>query len=374
MLIRLFTILLFVISPNVAFAFDIDFEGRFRAGSEYIFDPPPGFAHFTNEVELRMGVLGNVIQGDDWSVDYELVGDLLHVGGPFVQAGFQDDFDADFFRAWLRLEKGNFKIRGGRQQILFGSGSIFRPLGFFDTRNVAGIIPLTRGVDGVRATWFPTTSSTIEGWVIPAKFGSGLISGLRGEMLFAGVEAGIVAQYHPKTKLSGLPDFDQELIQLGYHFKGEKAVGYWSEGRFDIENKSGQSYTRFQNVIGTDYTFDLGQGLHVLLEYFVSTQEKGFTLKDIKGDRTIHQLGLMFSQPIGIDIVWQIFTFMDVLDRSFQIVPQVEYSISEQVFLYVRAKVGGSINGDDSTGRLFRKLPVINGSESSIGAAVVAFF
>jgi len=374
MLIRLFITLFIVISPNLVFAFDIDFEGRFKAGSDYVFDPPPGFAEFSNEVELRVGVLGNVVNGDDWSVDYELVGDLLHVGGPFVQNGSQEDFDFDFFRAWLRLEKGNIKIRGGRQQILFGSGSIFRPLGFFDTRNVAGIIPLTRGVDGVRATWFPTNSSTIEGWVIPAKSGNSLISGIRGEMLLGGIEAGIVAQYNPTNNLSFLPNYDLELFQLGYHFKGEKTVGYWNEGRFDIEKKSGQSHTRFQSVIGSDYTFDLGQGLHVLLEYFVSTQDKGFTLKDIKGDRTIHQLGIMFSQPIGIDIVWQVFGFMDVLDRSFQIVPQVEYSISEQVFLYVRGKVGGSINGDNTTGRLFQKLPVFNGSESAIGAAVVAFF
>ena len=112
MLIRWLITLFLVISPNLACAFDIDFEGRFRMGSAFVFDPPPGFAEFNNEIELRIGVLGNIVQGDDWSVDYELVGDLLHVGGPFVQAGFQEDFDADFFRAWLRFEKGNMYLYG----------------------------------------------------------------------------------------------------------------------------------------------------------------------------------------------------------------------------------------------------------------------
>ena len=114
--------------------------------------------------------------------------------------------------------------------------------------------------------------------------------------------------------------------------------------------------------------------MRVLLEYSITAQETGFTLKDVKGDRTIHQLGIMLSQPVGMDIVWQLFGFIDLLDRSFQIVPQIEYSVSEQIFFYVRAKVGGSINGDDRTGRLFRKLPIFTGTESTLGIAIVAYF
>jgi len=149
---RILALILLVSIHTPVSAFDINLEGRFKVGSDFIFDPPPGFAGFSNDVEVRLGILGNVLQGSDWAVDYELTGNFLYVGGPLVQAGFQEDFDADFFRAWLRLEKGDFKIRAGRQKILFGAGFIFRPLGFFDTRNVAGILPETRGVDGVRVT------------------------------------------------------------------------------------------------------------------------------------------------------------------------------------------------------------------------------
>ena len=371
---RILALILLVSIPTPVSALDIILEGRLKVGSDFIFDPPPGFAEFSNDIEARLGILGNVLQGSDWAVDYELTGNFLYVGGPLVQAGFQEDFDADFFRAWLRLEKGDFKIRAGRQKILFGAGFIFRPLGFFDTRNVAGILPETRGVDGVRVTWFPSASSLIEGWAVPAKSGDRLIAGVRGEMVIGGVEAGVVAQYHPVTNIPSLPDFDQELVQLGYHLKGEYGAGYWNESRLDIERRGSDSFVRFQSVLGLDYTFDLGEGLHALIEYSVTTQEAGFTLKDVKGDRTLHQLGAMLSQPIGIDIVWQIFGFYDLLDRSFQVVPQVEYSVSEQVFFYVRANIGGSINGDDQTGRLFRKLPVFTGTESTLGAAIVAYF
>ncbi len=374
MIFRILALIFLVNIPAPVFAFDINFEGRLKVGSEFIFDPPTGFAEFSNDVEARVGALGNVLQGSDWAVDYELTGNFLYVGGPLVQAGFQEDFAADFFRAWLRLEIGEFNIRAGRQKILFGPGVIFRPLGFFDTRNVAGILPETKGVDGVRATWFPSASSLIEGWAVPAKSGDRFIAGIRGEMLIGGVEAGMVLQYRPATNIPSLPDFDLELFQLGYHFKGEHEAGYWNESRLDIERRGGDSFVRFQSVLGVDYTFDFGEGLHALIEYSFTTQETGFSLKDAKGDRTLHQLGAMLSQPIGIDIVWQIFGFYDFLDRSFQVIPQIEYSVSEQVFFYIRAKIGGSINGDDRTGRLFRKLPVFTGTESTLGAAIVAYF
>ena len=374
MIFRIVILIFLFIIPTPIFAFDIHFEGRLKVGSEFVFDPPAGFAQFSNDAEARIGILGNVLQGSDWAVDYELTGNFLHFGGPLVQVGLQEDFNADFFRAWLRLEKGDFKIRAGRQKILFGAGAIFRPLGFFDTRNVAGILPETRGVDGVRATWFPSATSLFEGWVVPAQSGNRLISGFRGEMVIGGVEAGVVAQYHPITDIPSLPDHDQEIFQFGYHIKGEYEASYWNESRLDIERQGGDSFIRFQSVLGVDYTFDIGQGLHALIEYSVTTQETGFRLKDEKGDRTVQFLGALLSQPIGIDIVWQIFAFYDLQDGSYQIVPQVEYSLSDQVFIYLRAKVGGSINGNDQTGRLFRKLPVFTGTESTFGAAIVAYF
>jgi len=268
---RIMACLFLLLIPAGGWTFDWNAEGRVKADSQYVFDLPAGLSHFNNDLELRLGVLGNILKKDEWNLDYEISANFRHVGGPRVQAGFEDDFDADFFRAWLRLEKGNYRIRGGRQKILFGAGAIFRPLGFFDTRDVSGIIPETRGVDGIRASWFTSDTSSVEGWVVPGKFDDRLIAGLRGEMLIGGVEAGIAAQYHPVTLLTDLPDFDLELYQFGYHLKGEYKAGFWNESRMDIEHRNGKDSIRFQTVLGVDYTFDVGQGLHVLLEYFLTT-------------------------------------------------------------------------------------------------------
>ena len=96
---------------------------------------PTFYKDFDSELELRLGVLGNVIEKDGWVLDYELSADAKQADGPSVQSGLRRETEVDFFRAWLRLDNGKFKIRGGRQKILFGSGTIYRPLGLFDTQS-----------------------------------------------------------------------------------------------------------------------------------------------------------------------------------------------------------------------------------------------
>ncbi len=361
--------------PTQLWAFDWRYEGRFRAGSQILFDPPPqDYSRYDNEVELRNGLVGSLFEKDGHLFDYEVVGDLLYTGGVREEIGLVEEYDAELFRGWVRYEKDNFKIRGGRQQILFGAASLFRPLGFFDTRVVSGIIPITRGVDGVRSTYFLSDISSVQGWAIPAEIGNRAILGIRGEGNYGPIEAGLVYQYHPATDLIFLSDHDLEMSQIGYHLKGEKIIGYWHESRLDIQHDQPGDPLRFDTVFGVDYTFNIGQGLHVLLEYFLRTQEEGFTNTDLKQDRTIQVMGLQLDQPVGIDVVWRAFFFFDLSDQSFQFVPQIEYNITGQFYLYALARIGGSINGDNNTGRLFRESPFFyTGTESSAGITLIIY-
>ena len=358
---------------SIAWALDASVEGRFKAGSQYVFESPDFHKDFDSELELRLGLLGKLIKKEGWVLDYELSADAKQADGPSVQSRLRRETDIDFFRAWLRLDNGSFKIRGGRQKILFGSGTIYRPLGLFDTRDVTGVVPETRGVDGVRITQFPSETTLVEGWVVPAKKDSALIVGMRGEMLVEGVEAGAVFQYHPESDLEDLPGFDQEMVQMGYHIKGEKEFGFWNESRLDMEIQP-SSPVRFDTVFGTDYTFNVGEGLHVLVEYFFTTRQKDFTLLDAKGQRTFQQIGLSFDQPIGIDIKWQLFGLYDLRDKSFQWVPQIEYALTDTLFLYAHGRVGGTVKTGKKDGRLFRKTDVFNGTESFVGLTLVNYF
>ncbi len=374
MVIRFFlSIFLVTAICQTSWAFDWDFEGRVKTGSSYIFDSPPNHKDFDSEAELRLGVLGNAWTKDDWTLDYELSADAKLADGPSVQSGLRRESDVDFFRAWLRLGNDRMKIRGGRQKILFGSGFVFRPLGLFDTRDVTGVVPETRGVDSVRATYFFDETTLVEGWAVPGKLDNHVIAGGRWEALVAGLETGAVIQYHPKTDLDDLAQFSQELVQLGYHVKGEYNIAYWSESRLDIEQKNG-SPLRFDTVLGADYTFNIGEGLHFLVEYFLSTRGRNFTFVDPRQQGTFQQLGVLFDMPYGIDIVWQVFGLYDLEDGSFQIIPQIEYSITSQVFLYLQGRFGGSAERGEKNGRLFSKTSVFNGTESLIGLTLVGYF
>lgn len=366
--------LLISFSPINSWAFDWDLEGRVKVGSSYIFDSPPHHKNFDSEAELRLGVLGNAWTDEDWALDYELSADGKLADGPSVQAGLRDDTDVDFFRAWLRFGNDRVKIRGGRQKILFGAGFIFRPLGFFDTRDVTGVVPETRGVDGVRVTYFFDDTTSMQGWVVPGRLDDHLVTGLRWEGLIAGLEMGAAAQYHPQTDLDDLAQFSQELIQLGYHVKGEHNIAYWNEGRLDIEQNKKGDPLRFDTVLGADYTFNIGEGLHFLVEYFLSMREDGFTRTFPKEEPTLQQIGLLFDMPYGIDIVWQVFGLYDIDDGSFQITPQIEYSVTSEIFLYLQGRWGGSVQTGEKNGRLFSETPVFNGTESLIGLTLVGYF
>ncbi|MCH8311937.1 MAG: hypothetical protein IID17_03020 [Nitrospinae bacterium] len=367
-------VLLFSFLPFNSWAFDWDLEGRVKAGSSYIFDSPSNHKDFDSEAELRLGFLGNAWTHEDWALDYELSADAKQADGPSVQAGLRDESDVDFFRAWLRFGNDRMNIRGGRQKILFGAGFIFRPLGFFDTRDVTGVVPETRGVDGVRATYFFDDTTSMQGWVVPGRLEDHLIAGLRWEGLIAGWETGVVVQYHPQTDLQDLAQFSQELVQLGYHVKGEYNFAYWNEGRLDIEHNKNGDPLRFDTVLGADYTFNVGEGLHFLVEYFLSARQDGFTLTFAKEEPTIQQIGFLFDMPYGIDIVWQVFGLYDIGDGSFQIIPQIEYSVTDQVFLYLQGRWGGSVQTGKKNGRLFSKTPIFNGTESLIGLTLIGYF
>ena len=103
--------------PHFVEGFDSSLEGRAVLGSSYVFDTPSDLNDFDSEAEIRIGVLGNVWANEDWEFDYELSADAKQAKGPSVQSHLRQETDIDFFRAWLRLDNGEFKLRGGRQKI-----------------------------------------------------------------------------------------------------------------------------------------------------------------------------------------------------------------------------------------------------------------
>ena len=296
--ISIIYIFLFFSPLNSVSAFDMDYDGHVKTGSQYIFNSPPLHKDFDSELELHFGVSGNILNKNSWALDYEMELEATEADGPSVQSDLESKTSTGIHRAWLRISNNSFQFRGGHQEILFGNGAIFQPLGFFDTRDVSGVIPKAQGVDSIRTTWFHADVSLIEAWLVPAKMGTAVISGIRGELLLGKIATGIVFQYHPESDLDDFSGYDQEMIQMGYHLKGEYEFGFWNESRLDIEIQP-SSPLRFDTVLGIDYTFEIGEGLHILAEYFFTTRQREFSLSDLKRQRTYHQIGLSLDQPIG---------------------------------------------------------------------------
>ncbi|MBT3367472.1 MAG: hypothetical protein HN416_09970, partial [Nitrospina sp.] len=81
-------------------------------GSQFVFDSPSFRKDFDSELEFRLGALGGFFEKGNWVLDYELSVDAKQADGPSEQSGLRRKTDVDFFRAWLRLDNGKFKIRG----------------------------------------------------------------------------------------------------------------------------------------------------------------------------------------------------------------------------------------------------------------------
>ena len=55
-------------------------------------------------------------------------------------------------------------------------------------------------------------------------------------------------------------------------------------------------------------------------------------------------------------------------------IPQVEYTLTSQVFLYFSGSWGGTLKTDRTAGRFFKETGVFNGTEPNIGLTVMAYF
>jgi hypothetical protein len=198
-----------------------------------------------------------------------------------------DNDDLDLYRAWLRLASDRMELRAGLQKINFGSATLFRPLRWFDRMDPRDPLKLTEGVYGLLGRCYFQDNANIwlwtlygndepKGWEsIPTcadvpEFGGRL------QRPCLGGEMGI-SYHHRQAELqergTEMPvhsrsDFNED--RYGFDGRWDVGVGLWLEGSV-VHQELDLSPLQYQRMstVGTDYTFDLGNGLHVLGEHFV---------------------------------------------------------------------------------------------------------
>ena len=198
------------------------------------------------------------------------------------------------YRLWLRFASTQFELRAGLQKINFGSASLLRPLMWFDKIDPRDPLQMTDGVYGLLARYYFLNNTNIwvwglygndetKGWeVLPSQKDEIEYGGRIQIPLFTGEIA--ASYHHRKADLSSIPysallfsDTSIPEDRFGLDGKWDYVVGFWIEGCLihqDIEILQSLKYQKLYNI-GVDYTFNLGNGLNVITEYFtLETSEK----------------------------------------------------------------------------------------------------
>ena len=237
------------------------------------------------DVEIVPGLRGVVVY------DHELLaGELDTLEADLGQGLVQDDlFDADwsivdssraewrhiFYRGYLQLEAGSLDLAVGRQRIAWGVGRLWNPIDRFNA-----IPPLavqgdqSPGVDSIDARWSFDGFSYAELVYAPG--------GSRDEARYALMLHGVV--------------WDTDVSLMGGMFEKAPTVG------MDLARNVGDAAARFelvytrpeqevwrignrrprapndyvQLVASVDYTFDVADGIYVLVEHLYNGNDLGF--------------------------------------------------------------------------------------------------
>jgi hypothetical protein len=232
-----------------------------------------------------------------YSIDAEL---SLNTYGTGLVHAF-DDVDTDGkmkpYRLWLRFSGSQCEVRLGLQKINFGSASLLRPLMWFDRIDSRDPLQLTDGVYGLLFRYYFLNNANIwlwglygngdtKGWDIVPSVDNVIEYGGRfqypvptGEIAFSyhrrkmDLEKGlhsllsmiygdIPREFYPRYVLAKKSASEN---RFGLDAKWDMEIGVWFEGVLlhqDIDILA-MKYQRLVNI-GCDYTFGLGNGLHIL--------------------------------------------------------------------------------------------------------------
>ena len=200
--------------------------------------------------------------------------------------------DIEAYRLWLRFASSQFEIRAGLQKINFGPAKLLRPLMWFDLMDPRDPLQLTKGVYALLGRYYFLNNANVWVWGL---LGNDETKGWetfpsdKDKMEFGGrvqiplYNGEIAFTYHHRevdlrNQVFPFPLSSKDSIpenRFALDGKWDVGVGLWFEGALIHQDLdiSPLHYKRLINL-GMDYTFDLGDGLNVIGEYFtIGTSE-----------------------------------------------------------------------------------------------------
>ena len=228
---------------------------------------------------------------------------------------FTKDFEFNPYRFWVRRSTDNLEVRIGLQKITFGSAKLFRPLMWFDKLDPRDPLQITEGVWGIRVRrdysnntnviiWGLLWNNEPKGWeLVPTKKNNVEFGGRfqvpiwKGEIGFSAHNRIIGKNDLPSyLEINTMPKATPEIKAAidGYFDIG---VGMWFESSV-VRTNYGADFPNWQSMltVGSDYTFDIGNGVTITGEHFIySTDDKPFAT-----DSAVQMSGIMAMYPISI--------------------------------------------------------------------------
>ncbi|RQV99464.1 MAG: hypothetical protein EH225_11525 [Calditrichaeota bacterium] len=218
------------------------------------------------------------------------------------------------YRVWARLATRQFEARLGLQKINFGAAALFRPLMWFDEIDPRDPLQITDGVYALLMRYYFLNNANIwlwglygndnpKGWEIhPTKEKTPEFGGRIQYPVSAG-ELGL--SYHHRRLVLNPNIFpvalfgeqDSEENRFGIDGRWDIEIGFWGELVLSRQDNRLLPYRwrRLANV-GADYTLELGNGIHVLGEHFISEESK-----DALGNGTGYSLSAVSADyPLGV--------------------------------------------------------------------------
>jgi hypothetical protein len=219
------------------------------------------------------------------------------------------------YRVWVRLSTDRLETRLGLQKINFGSAVLFRPLQWFDRIDPRDPLIITEGVRGLLLRYYFQNNTNIWLWglygndetkgleIAPTTKDNVEFGGRLQVPVFTG-EMG-VTYHHRRADFSQLaiPYADTTLSssvpenRLGLDGKWDVGVGAWFELAL-IKHQTEAQGLKYQRALtlGLDYTFDVGNGLVVIGEHFISE----FSSKAFGRGEGNSFTGSSINYPVGI--------------------------------------------------------------------------
>ncbi|MCP4750701.1 MAG: hypothetical protein GY866_07405 [Proteobacteria bacterium] len=251
------------------------------------------------------------------SADSELMANLYRTHLTVQGEETEESHDEKAYRLWIRLYTEQLEARLGLQEISFGPGRILRSLRWFDQKDSRDPTNFTDGVKALLLRYYLENNANIWIWSLygnedpmgisplPPKDDAPEFGG-RVQIPMGSGEMGLSVHRRQVDLNPLLSRFNMELDPLqenraGFDLTWDLEAGIWFEvSRLELELNPFVPETQLFATFGTDYTFDIGNGVSTTLEYQAIRWESEGSDVMVLGDGTVGTLAVSFQYPLTL--------------------------------------------------------------------------